>query len=164
MKIALPLMVLLSGSAALAQPAPSDATNPATATQPSSANDPAAAIANHLGLDAPTAGVVAQTVAKYRAQVEPIRQAEQQTVQALQQELAAAQPDPARLTQLENQLTSGRQQVESIDAQELAELQHELTPAQFGKLLLLHRPATRRGRISPQGAAGAPTATPTPSQ
>lgn len=160
MKTALPLMALLVGSTALAQPSPSEATNPATATQASSANDAATAIANHLGLDATTASAVAQTLAKYRAQLEPIRQAEQQTAQALQQELAAAQPDPARLTQLANQLTSGRQQVEAVDAQELAELQQELTPAQFAKLVL--RPATRRGRMSPQGSSGAPTATPSP--
>jgi hypothetical protein len=73
-------------------------------------------------------------------------------VQALQQELAAAQPDPNRLTQLSNQLTSGRQQVEAIETQRLAELQQELTPAQFAKLLL-RRPMARPGRMPPQGAA-----------
>jgi TolA-binding protein len=141
MQTALSLMLLLWGGSALAQASPSDATT---------------AIANELGLDAPTATTVAQTIAKYQTQLDPIRQTEQQTAQALQQELAAAQPDPNRLTQLSNQLTSGRQQLEAIETQRLAELQQELTPAQFAKLLL-RRPTGRPGRMPPQGAA---TATP----
>ncbi|MCU1278124.1 MAG: hypothetical protein JWM53_1670 [bacterium] len=155
MKSALPLMLLFAATPALAQGSPSNATS--TPSQPNSTNDETAAIARDLGLDAATAAAVAQTIAKYQAQLDPIRQSEQQTVQTLQQELAAAQPDPARLTQLANQLTSDRQQAAAIDTQRLAELQQELTPAQFAKLLLHHHHGTRPGRMpQPQGATTTP--------
>lgn len=115
-------------------------------------------LAAKLGLDDAQTAEVRATFEKYRAQMMPIRQQLKQTRAALQAELANAQPDETKVASLTAQLQSGRRQMVGVAQARSAELQKELTPTQYAKLVLHHRHRFGRGghfghwNRAPQGA------------
>jgi Spy/CpxP family protein refolding chaperone len=141
-KIALPILMLLAGAPAFAQTqaAPATATSDARAQQRQQFVDQELAqLTTKLGLSGDGANQLKQTFAKYRGQLQPLRQSTGQTAQALRQELAAAKPDSTRLSQLSDQLVANRQQMQSIEQQRTTELKAQLTPEQFAQLLMSRR-------------------------
>jgi hypothetical protein len=143
-KIALPILMLLAGAPAFAQ---TQATTAADSSSPSSIDSRAqqrqafvdqeiAQLTTKLGLSADGANQLKQTFAKYRAQLQPLRQTQWQTAKALRAELANSAPDASKLSQLNDQLIANRQQMQSIEQQRTSELKTQLTPAQFSQLLM----------------------------
>jgi hypothetical protein len=92
-----------------------------------------------LGLDSAGAAALKQTFAKYRAQMQPVRQDLWQSVKAMRQELASAKPDTARLSQLEDQVAGDRQKMQAIETARAAELRQQLTPVQYAQLIVSRR-------------------------
>lgn len=95
-------------------------------------------VAGELGLDAAATAKLRETFAKYRAQLAPVRRDAWQARRALAAELAGAQPDESKVAALTNQLAGDREQMMSLARARAAELQQELTPTQYAKLML-HR-------------------------
>ena len=89
-----------------------------------------------LGLDADALAGFRATLERYHGQMKPLRADARQARQSLRDELASAQPDAGRVTQLTERLERDRQQMQSLRAQQMAELKRELTPQQYAKLLL----------------------------
>jgi Spy/CpxP family protein refolding chaperone len=158
-RLVLPLMLLL-GAPAFAQGAPSTDRQP----QPAADAD-AGQLATKLGLDSAATAALRQTFAKYQAQLQPVRQDLWQTVKAIRQELAAPQPNSSRLAQLEDQLTSDKQKLQSIETSRSAELRAQLTPVQYGQLIInrrgfgrgMHRHLRGGHGTGQPGASDAPT-------
>jgi Spy/CpxP family protein refolding chaperone len=96
-------------------------------------------LAGKLGLDAAGTARLQQTFDKYRVQLAPLRKDAWQTRRALREQLAGAQPDESKVASLTSELQSDRQQMMAIAQQRSAELKSELTPSQYGKLVLARR-------------------------
>jgi Spy/CpxP family protein refolding chaperone len=135
------LLLLGSGATALAAPGPRS-----PEARKEMAEHRFEKLASRLELDATQTAAVRATFEKSRAQATPIWQAQRATRQALKAELAAPQPNEARVKDLTAQLTAGRQQLQSIRAARTAELQQELTPQQFAKMLVAKEGGFRHGR------------------
>lgn len=143
-KIALPILMLLAGAPAFAQTqattaADSSSTDSSTARaqqRQAFVDQEIAQLTTKLGLSADEANQLKQTFAKYRAQLQPLRQTQWQTAKALRAELANAQPNASKLSQLDDQLIANRQQMQSIEQQRTSELKTQLTPEQFSQLLM----------------------------
>ena len=140
-KIALPILMLLAGAPAFAQ---TQATTAAGSSDSSSraqqrqafVDQEIAQLTTKLGLSADGATQLTQTFAKYRAQLQPLRQTQWQTAKALRAELATSRPDASKLAQLNDQLIANRQQMQSIEQQRTSELKTQLTAQQFSQLLM----------------------------
>ena len=100
-------------------------------------------LATKLGLDSAGSAALKATFAKYHTQMQPVRQDMWQTMKALRQELSSATPNGGRLSQLEDQLTSDRSKMQSIETARSAELRSQLTPVQYGQLVLSRRAFAR---------------------
>lgn len=143
-KIALPILMLLAGAPAFAQTqattaaGSSDASDSRAQQRQQFVDQEIAQLTTKLGLSADGANQLKQTFAKYRAQLQPLRQSQWQTGKALRTELASARPDSSKLSQLNDQLIANRQQMQSIEQQRTSELKTQLTPEQFSQLLLSH--------------------------
>ena len=142
-KIALPILMLLAGAPAFAQTqattaADSSSSDSRAAQRQQFVDQEIAQLTTKLGLSADGANQLKQTFAKYRAQLQPLRQSQMQTGKALRTELAASRPDSSKLSQLNDQLIANRQQMQSIEQQRTSELKTQLTPEQFSQLLLSH--------------------------
>jgi Spy/CpxP family protein refolding chaperone len=96
-------------------------------------------LASKLGLDQAGTARFRQTFTKYQAQLGPLHREQWQTRRALKDELATPQPNAARLTQLTDELSSNRQQMQAIEAQRSAELKQQLTPQQYAQLVVSRR-------------------------
>lgn len=139
-KIALPILMLLAGAPAFAQtqaaPATSSSSDARAQQRQQFVDQEIAQLTTKLGLSADGANQLKQTFAKYRGQLQPLRQSTWQTAKALKTELAAPRPDSSKLSQLSDQLIANRQQMQSIEQQRTAELKSQLTPEQFAQLLM----------------------------
>jgi Spy/CpxP family protein refolding chaperone len=138
----LPLMMLLASAPAFAHGNGNDG-DPAAGAERREKR--LASMSAKLGLDAAGTEALRATFTRYQAQLAPLRKDSWQTRQALQQELANAQPDAARLTQLTDRLAGNRQKMASLVAQRQADLKQQLTPAQYAKLVLSHHGFGRGG-------------------
>jgi len=95
-------------------------------------------VSARVGLDAEAAARLDATFQKFRAQAQPVRQDAHQTARALREELRMGRADEAKVTQLTAQLAADRQKLRAIHTARLAEVQKDLTPVQYAKLLMLH--------------------------
>jgi Spy/CpxP family protein refolding chaperone len=123
-----PLLFLLAGAPAFAQPAA-----PAHEARHEARFGKLTA---KLGLDEAAAARVKATFEKYRAQTAPLRTQMHETRTALEAELANAQPNQQRISQLTDQLTRNRQEMQAVHAKKSAELKSQLTPSQYARLML----------------------------
>jgi Spy/CpxP family protein refolding chaperone len=105
-----------------------------------------------LGLDAAGAARLRQTIASYQAQLGPLHKEQWQTRKALKDELAAAQPNAAKLSQLTDELAANRQKMQAIEAQRAADLKQQLTPQQFAQLVVSRREMGREFHKHMRGA------------
>ena len=117
--LVVPVMLLLGAAPAFASPGQGQGQN-----------------LQNLGLSADAQAQVQATRAKYRDQLKPLFQDMRTTHQSLRAEMQKATPDDATLSQLEDRLTSDRQQMMTIRGQQQAELRKELTPSQYAKLMM----------------------------
>ncbi|MGZ3427584.1 MAG: Spy/CpxP family protein refolding chaperone [Polyangia bacterium] len=131
-RFVLPVMLLLGAAPAFAQSAPTT-TDQARQEMIDARVD---SLGARLGLDAAGLASFRATVERFGSQSKPLRQDLFATRGALRDELAKAQPDDGKLAQLTDRLASDRQQMQSLEAQKLAELRHQLTPQQYAKLML----------------------------
>lgn len=103
----------------------------------------APAFAQSTATTAPAATTPAQqqieaTRARFKTQMQPLRQDAMATRKALRAELQKSAPDNATLQQLTDKLASDRQQLQALRVQKMAELKDELSPQQYAKLVLSH--------------------------
>ncbi len=96
-----------------------------------------------LALDAPTMQRVRDIWQRYQAQIDGVHQELGMAMRELKAQLAAPQPDDARLTQLSDLVLSDRLKAQEIDTQRIRELKRALTPAQFAKAIVV-TPQIRR--------------------
>ena len=89
-----------------------------------------------LALDPASADKLRALMVKQHEQVAPLRKEAWETRSALKAELANPKPDQRRVLQLTDQLTRGRQQMQTLRTQHMAELKAQLTPEQFAQLLV----------------------------
>jgi Spy/CpxP family protein refolding chaperone len=82
--------------------------------------------------------------AKFRGQGKPIFEDMRATRTALQTEMQKAQPDDGKLVQLEDRLSSDRQQLQSLHAQKQAALKSQLSPKEYAQLMLSRKHFGRR--------------------
>jgi Spy/CpxP family protein refolding chaperone len=137
----LSLLVLLGcGATALAAPGPRAEVRKEMAEQRFEK------MAARLQLNQTQTTSVRATFEKSRAQAAPIWQAQRATRQALRAELAEPKPNEARVKELTAQLEAGRVQLQAIRGARTAELQQELTPQQFAKLIMARQGHFRNGR------------------
>ena len=74
--------------------------------------------------------------ASVRPQMKPLWQDARAAREELRAELAKAQPDDGKLTQLEDRLASDRQQMQALRVQSQAQLARELSPRERAELIL----------------------------
>jgi Spy/CpxP family protein refolding chaperone len=65
----------------------------------------------------------------------------------LKAQLAAAQPDEGRLSQLADTIVNDRTKVQALEAQRTADNRHVLTPTQFAKLIMVWPQINRQVKI-----------------
>jgi len=138
-RMMIPLMLLLGGAPALAQPisnARSEQREELAQKREQLAEQRLERLTARLGLDADSAAKVRATFEKYRGEFAPLRKSMWTTRSAIKSELASAQPDSSKLAQLTDQLSGVRAQMAALHTQRMAELKSELTPAQYAKLVV----------------------------
>jgi hypothetical protein len=139
------VMMLLMSAPALAHSGPRSGTDQAGAFT----EDRIELRLSRAGVDPSALASLRPTLAQYAAQLAPLRQNAWQTRRALKEALANPQPDSAILTRLTDQLSSDREQMRQITAQEMAQVRRELAPEQYARLLVTggweHRGHDRRG-------------------
>src|SRR5690242_10911232 len=118
-KMMLPLVMLLASAPAFAQG--NRGTDGGPAARPERGQQfqgtRLADLSAKLGLDAAGTAALRAAFSRYQSQLAPLRKDSWQTRAAIKQELANAQPDRARLSQLTDQLSSNRQKMASIMTQ-----------------------------------------------
>jgi Spy/CpxP family protein refolding chaperone len=146
-------MLLLAGAPAFAQAgAASDVPSPAQQERIESHIDRLAA---KLNLDAASTARLKATLERYHAQLGPLFQQQFQTRRALKEELAAPQPNASKLSQLTDQLTANREEIQAIEARKSAELKQQLTPQQYAQLVVSrHEMMGRRFHRKANGQRG----------
>jgi hypothetical protein len=100
---------------------------------------------SRAGVDPSALAGLRPTLVQYAAQLAPLRQNAWQTRRALKEALANPQPDGAVITRLTDQLSSDREQMQQIRAQEMQQVRRELTPDQYARLLVSGGGWSRRG-------------------
>ncbi len=92
-------------------------------------------IVQQLGLDAATAQRFRAVAAKYEPQIAGLHREVGMAMRELKAQLASAQPDEARLSQLADTIVNDRTKVQALEAQRTADNRTVLTPTQFAKLI-----------------------------
>lgn len=131
-RLMIPVMLLLGAAPAFAQGNPA-ATEQAKQEMIDARVD---GLGAKLGLDAAGLTQFRGTLEKFAGQLKPLRQDSFAARRALRDELQKAQPDDGTVSQLTDRLARNRQQMQSLQAQKMAELRHQLTPEQYAKLML----------------------------
>ena len=93
-------------------------------------------ITQELALDAPTAQRFKDVAARYEPQIAGLHREVGMAMKELKAQLAAAQPDEARLGQLADTIINDRSKVQALEAQRTADNRSVLTPTQFAKLVV----------------------------
>jgi Spy/CpxP family protein refolding chaperone len=94
-------------------------------------------ITAELGLDAPTAQRFRDVAARYEPQIAGLHREVGMAMKELKTQLAAPQPDDARLSQLADTIVNDRSKVQALEAQRTADNRRVLTPTQFAKLIVV---------------------------
>jgi Spy/CpxP family protein refolding chaperone len=93
-------------------------------------------ITQELALDAATAQRLRAVSDKYEAQIGGLHREVGMAMKELKAQLAAAQPDEAKLAQLADTIVNDRTKVQALEAQRTTENRRVLTPTQFAKLVV----------------------------
>ena len=94
-------------------------------------------ITQQLALDAPTAQRFRAVAEKYEPQIIGLHREVGMAMKELKAQLAAAQPDEAKLSQLADTIVNDRSKVQALEAQRTTENRRALTPTQFAKLVVV---------------------------
>jgi len=105
---------------------------------------PAFAQTNNAAVTPETQQKIQAARAQFREQGKPIFQDMRATRQALQDEMQKATPDDGKLTQLEDRMSSDRQQLQSLHQQQQQALKSQLSPKEYAQLMLSHKHFGRR--------------------
>jgi Spy/CpxP family protein refolding chaperone len=136
------LALMLLGTPALAQAG----TRPEARQELTEAR--VARLAEKLGLDAAGAARLRTTLKKYDGQMAPLRADVRTTRGELDQELAVAKPDDAKVARLTDRLTREREKLHALRARRMGELKGQLTPEQYARLVTArHGWGRRAGRL-----------------
>lgn len=100
-----------------------------------------------LGLDAPTLQRFRAVAEKYEPQIAGLHKEMGMAMKELRAQLAAAQPDDARLSQLSDTVINDRSKVQALEAQRTADNRRVLTPSQFAKLIVVWPQINRQVKI-----------------
>ena len=93
-------------------------------------------ITQELQLDAATAQRFRAVADKYEPQIAGIHREVGMAMRELKAQLAAAQPDEAKLGQLADTIVNDRSKVQALEAQRTTDNRRVLTPTQFAKLVV----------------------------
>ena len=104
-------------------------------------------IQSQLGLDAPTLQRFRAVAEKYEPQIAGLHKEVGMAMKELKAQLATAQPDDARLSQLADIIVNDRSKVQALEAQRTTENRSVLTPAQFAKLIVVWPQINRQVKI-----------------
>ncbi|HEY2749320.1 MAG TPA: hypothetical protein VGL86_32100, partial [Polyangia bacterium] len=104
-------------------------------------------IQQQLALDAPTLQRFRAVADKYEGQIAGLHKEVGMAVKELKAQLAAAQPDDAKLSQLADTIINDRTKVQALEAQRTADNRSVLTPAQFAKLIVTWPQINRQIKI-----------------
>jgi len=104
-------------------------------------------IQSQLGLDAPTLQRFRAVADKYEPQIAGLHKEMGMAMKELRAQLAAAQPDDARLSQLADTVVNDRSKVQALEAQRTTDNRRVLTPAQFAKLIVVWPQINRQVKI-----------------
>lgn len=103
-------------------------------------------LTQELALDAATAERVRAVWQQYQDQIAGVRREMGMATKELKAQLAAVEPDTARLQQLSDIIVADRQRVQGIESQRIAALRNILTPAQFAKAIIVSPKIQRQVR------------------
>ena len=104
-------------------------------------------IVQELGLDAPTAQRFKSVADKYEPQIAGLHREVGMAMKELKAQLAAAQPDEGRLSQLADTIVNDRGKVQALEAQRTTDNRRVLTPTQFAKLVVAWPKINRQIKI-----------------
>src|SRR6476646_8527470 len=104
-------------------------------------------ITQELALDAPTAQRFKDVAARYEPQIAGLHREVGMAMKELKAQLAAAQPDEARLGQLADTIINDRSKVQALEAQRTADNRRVLTPTQCAKLVVAWPKINRQVKI-----------------
>ncbi len=104
-------------------------------------------IQQQLGLDAPTLQRFRTVADKYEPQIAGLHKEVGMAMKELKAQLAAAQPDEAKLSQLADTIINDRGKVQALEAQRTTENRRVLTPTQFAKLVVVWPQINRQVKI-----------------
>lgn len=104
-------------------------------------------IQQQLALDAPTLARFRAVADKYEPQIAGLHKEVGMAMKELNAQLAAAQPDEGRLSQLADTIVNDRTKVQALEAQRTADNRHVLTPTQFAKLIVVWPQINRQVKI-----------------
>ena len=104
-------------------------------------------ITQELGLDAPTAQRFRAVADKYEPQIAGLHREVGMAMKELRAQLAAAQPDEGKLSQLADTIVNDRTKVQALEAQRTADNRRVLTPTQFAKLIVAWPKINRQIKI-----------------
>jgi Spy/CpxP family protein refolding chaperone len=93
-------------------------------------------IDQQLALDAPTAQRFRAVADKYEPQITGLHHEVGLAMKELNAQLAAAQPDEAKLSQLADTIINDRAKVQALESQRTTENRRVLTPTQMAKLIV----------------------------
>lgn len=104
-------------------------------------------ITTELGLDPQTAQRFRDVAGKYEPQIGGLHREVGMAMKELKAQLAAPQPDEARLSQLADTIVNDRSKVQALEAQRTADNRRVLTPTQFAKLVVVWPQINRQIKI-----------------
>jgi Spy/CpxP family protein refolding chaperone len=104
-------------------------------------------LTQQLGLDPAAAAQFREVTERYQQPIAALHQENGRTFKEIQRELAAPQPNAARLRALSDLVVANRAKVQQLEAQRVAEHRRALTPAQFARLMLVWPQINRQIRV-----------------
>jgi len=100
-----------------------------------------------VGLDAPTLQRFRAVADKYEPQLLGLHREVAMAMKEIHAQLAAAQPDDAKLSQLADTVVNDRTKVQALELQRTNDNRRVLTPAQFAKLIVAWPRINRQVKI-----------------
>ena len=104
-------------------------------------------IQQQLALDPTTLARFRAVADKYEPQIAGLHKEVGMAMKELKAQLAAAQPDEGKLSQLADTIVNDRAKVQALEAQRTADNRHVLTPTQFAKLIVVWPQINRQVKI-----------------
>jgi DNA-binding transcriptional MerR regulator len=110
-------------------------------------------LTQQLALDAPTAARFREVADRYQAQLAGVHKETGMALKEIKAQLAAPQPDSARLAQLTDLVLQNRAKSQALEAQRSAENRRVLSPVQFAKLMTIWPKVNRQIHVEMWKAA-----------